>query len=232
MELRKKIGEIAGELVEKKNDLYHMNSIMMEIVRIAASSKAFSVDDLPLHTEYHENYMNAIKYIDSHYNENLTLSEISKKLSFSVSYTSKLLKKYTGIPFVKYLSYVRVRASLEKLLEGRDSIEKIASDFGLPSSKAYTKAFKELYGIVPSAYRKQFQNNKKYNSSNIEQDMELDESQKKLLLHLIKDSEENIFDNDHIKINNVGGQMIIKVKDSKVSLSTDDKGSMIIKIDL
>ena len=232
IELRNKIGELISELVDKKNNLYYMNAIMMEIVRIVASKSAFSIDDLPLHTEYHENYMKAIRYIDGHYNENLTLGEIASQLSFSVSYTSKLIKKYTGIPFVKYLAYVRVRASLEKLLEGRESIEKIAADFGLPSSKAYTMVFKELYGIVPSAYRKQFQNNKKFSDEHIDKKMELDDDQKKLLQHLINDSKENVYEDEHVTINKVNNKMVITVKNLEVKLTTDKDGTMTINMDL
>ena len=229
-QLRKKIGEIAKELIEKKNDLYHMNVIMMEIVRIAAAKNSFSVDDLPLHTDYHENYMKAIKYIDRHFKENLTLSELSRQLSFSVSYTSKLLKKYTGIPFVKYLAYVRVRASLEKLLEGRESIEKIASDYGMPSSKAYTMIFRELYGIVPSAYRKQFQNNKKYNEKDEDQEMDLDEDQKKLLWHLVELAEETLYEDEHVYVKKENKELVIRVKEGQMQMEPLPEGGVSLRI--
>ena len=51
---------------------------------------------------------------------------------------------------------VRIRHSLEKLLAGKDSIDEIAFSCGM-SAKAYSQAFKDLYGITPSVYRKQFQ---------------------------------------------------------------------------
>ena len=71
-------------------------------------------------------------------------------LSFSLSYTSKLFKKFTGITFIKYLNSVRIRASLEDLLEGIKNISEISDECGMPNSKAYTEAFKEIYGISPS----------------------------------------------------------------------------------
>ena len=52
---------------------------------------------------------------------------------------------------------VRIRHSLEKLLAGKDSIDEIAFSCGM-SAKAYSQAFKDLYGITQSVYRKQFQN--------------------------------------------------------------------------
>ena len=229
-QLRNKIGELAAELMAQSNDLYHMNVIMMEILRIAASKKSFSVDDLPLHTDYHENYMKAIKYIDSHYKEDLTLSEIAKQLSFSTSYTSKLMKRFTGIPFVKYLAYVRVRASLETLLEGRESIEKIALDCGMPSSKAYTEVFRELYGIVPSAYRKQFQKNMKYSQGEEKQKMVLDQEQKDLLRHLVEETEEILYKDEQLTVRKEGDELLLTIEKGRAQMETGPEGGILLRI--
>ncbi len=229
-QLRSKIGELASVLMSESNDLYHMNVIMMEMLWISSSKKAFSVDDLPLHTDYHENYMKAVKYIDSHYKENLTLGEIAKQLSFSVSYTSKLMKKFTGIPFVKYLAYVRVRASLETLLEGRESIETIALAYGLPSSKAYTEVFRELYGIVPSAYRKQFQKNMKYSAEKENQQMILDQDQKDLLLHLVQGIQEVLYENDQLLFWKESDEFFLKIKKGQFQVKSAPKDSILLKI--
>lgn len=223
--LRNKMGELVKELMDEHQDLYHMNAIMMEILYITSSSVSF---DLPLHTDHHANYMKAIQYIDAHFSEDITLSQIAQQLSFSPSYASKLMKKYMGIPFVKYLAQVRIRASLESLLEGRESIEKIAFECGMPNSKAYTVAFKELYGILPSAYRKQFQQNMKYSATDEKQKMVLDKDQKALLQHLV--DEEIIYEEDSIEITKESKEMIIKVSDSQLKIETAPDGEMIIKI--
>ena len=228
--LRNKLGDLAEELMAQSNDLYHMNVIMMELLRIAANRNAFSVDELPLHTDYHENYMKAIKYIDRHYREDLTLGEIASQLSFSPSYTSKLMKRYTGIPFVKYLAYVRVRASLEDLLEGRESIEKIAFDCGMPSSKAYTEVFRELYGIVPSAYRKQFQKNMKYSEGKENQKMVLGPEQKKLLRHLVEERKDILFKNEALTLRQEGKELVITLNQGGMEIETGPDGSMVLRI--
>lgn len=230
IQLRNKIGELVSELMVESNELYRMNVIMMEILHIASSKKSFSVDELPLHTEYYENYMKAIKYIDSHFKEDLTLGEIAKQLSFSTSYTSKLMKRFTGIPFVKYLAYVRVRASLESLLEGRESIEKIALDYGMPSSKAYTEAFRELYGIVPSAYRKQFQKNMKYSEDGENQKMVLDQEQKKLLWHLVEGSEQILYEDEQLSVRKKGDRLFLTVEKGPVEIESTPEGKMIMTV--
>ncbi len=230
IQLRNKIGELASELMAQSNDLYHMNVIMMEILHIASSKNSFSVDDLPLHTDYHENYMKAIKYIDSHFKEDLTLGEVARQLSFSTSYTSKLMKRFTGIPFVKYLAYVRVRASLEVLLEGRESIEKIALDYGLPSSKAYTEVFRELYGIVPSAYRKQFQKNMKYSEGEEKEPMLLDGEQKELLRHLVEETEEILYKDEQLSVRKEGDDLLLTIENGRIQIDTAPESGMVLRI--
>ena len=168
-ELKLQIGKLVGVLLRGNNNLFELNTIMMEIVYITSNHMQYPIERLPLQSIHRENYIKAIQYIDSHYQEDLRLTDVADTLMFSVSYTSKLFKKYTGIPFVKYVALVRIRESIESLLEGKKSIEQIAADCGMPNSKAYTTTFKELYGIVPSHYRKKFVNNMKFNEDKREQ---------------------------------------------------------------
>lgn len=230
--LKRKIGELLLMLIEGKNNLYQMNVIMMEVVLIAASGRDFSVEELPLHSHYHENYMKAMRYIDAHFNEDLSLSDVAEQLSFSLSYTSKLLKRYTGIPFVKYLAYVRVRASLEDLLEGKNSIEQIAADCGMPNSKAYTIAFKELYGILPSTYRKRFQQNLRYSEEKVDQKMKLDDRQKELLYHFIEEAQISLYEGKNLRISKKKKEILCEVyqKCGTVKLETKSNGTLVIRI--
>ena len=228
--IRRKLGSLVSLLMNDRDDIYRMNVLMSEMVWIASKKRNFSMEELPLQTDQRENYLKAIRYIDQHYQEELTLSSIAEQLSFSLSYTSKIMKKYTGIPFVKYLSYVRVRASLEALLEGRDSIEKISEDSGMPSSKAYSSAFKELYGISPSSYRKMFQKNLKYSKEPTEKKMSLEDDQKELLRHLVEEAEENIYESRDIDVRKERDQYLIKLRNSNISIETDSDGNMLLHI--
>lgn len=224
--LKKWIQELVQELLNEEQNLYHLNAIMMEMMYVASQQIPF---ELPLHTEYHANYMKAIQYIDQHYREDITLSQVAQQLSFSLSYTSKLMKKYMGIPFVKYVAYVRVRASLENLLEGRESIEKIALDCGMPSSKAYAATFKELYGILPSVYRKQFQQNMKYSHSMPKQKMVLDQNQRELLQKLLH-VESIVYEAENIKIIQDAHGLTLHVEDSQIQIEPTSNQEMKVKI--
>lgn len=228
--LKQKIGNLVQILLEGSNHLLRLNVIMMELIYIASNRQQYPIESLPLQSDYRKNYMKAILYIDQHYKEDLHLDDLADTLSFSVSYTSRLFKKYSGIPFVKYLANVRIRASIESLLEGILSIESIAAEYGMTNSKAYTAAFKEMYGIVPSEYRKQFSHNMKFNEEHGVQQMELDDKARSLLQHFVDEVEEVLYENDTIKISNQNDHIICHVQNVQNTKSTiihTDEGTII-----
>ncbi len=230
--LKRKIGELVAMLMKGRDHLYEMNAIMMELVAIAARQQDFSMEDLPLQSDFHENYLKAIQYIDAHYCEELTLSDLAAQLSFSLSYTSRLFRRYTGIPFVKYLAYVRIRASLEALLEGRSSIEQIAADCGMANAKSYTAAFRELYGILPSDYRKQFRQNLKYAAEKKIRKMELDEEHRELLRHFIEESGEMLYEEAALSICKAGNEIVCRIRPDagEVRIETDADGTLVLRL--
>lgn len=213
--LKFQIGKLVGLLLRGNTNLFELNTIMMEMIYITSNHLHYPIERLPIQSTHRENYMKAIQYIDKHYKEDLRLVDIANTLMFSVSYTSKLFKKYTGIPFVKYIALVRIRESIEDLLEGKKSIEQIAADCGMPNSKAYTTAFKELYGIVPSYYRKNVLNNMKFTEDKKEQLMAIDSNQKHLLQHLLDEVENILYENAGIKIKSKDGHIICSIQSNK-----------------
>ena len=218
--LKLQIGKLVGFLLRGNNNLFELNTMMMELVHITSNYMQYPIERLPVQSIHRENYMKAIQYIDKHYKEDLRLTDVANTLMFSVSYTSKLFKRYTDISFVKYVALVRIRESIESLLEGKKSIEQIAADCGMPNSKAYTTAFKELYGIVPSYYRKKFINNMKLNEDKKEQLMSLDHTQKQLLQPLLENIENTIYENAGVKIKVEEKHIICSIQCDKYVNST------------
>lgn len=200
-------------LLRDRGSLFQLNAAMMELAHLASSRAAQPMDALPLHSVSHQSYMRAVQFINEHYREELQLADVAKQLSFSESYTSRIFKKYVGVPFVKYLAYVRVRASLEALLEGRENIEKIALDCGMPNAKSYAAVFREMYGILPSTYRRQFLKNLRYTGTNLEREMALDDGAAPLLEHLAELAESSVYEDDFVSVSRCGGAVVCSVRE-------------------
>ena len=86
-------------------------------------------------------------------NEEITLKRISDSLGYSEFYVSRRFKEISGMQFRDYLRYRRLAFALKDVRDTDKSILDIALDYGFSSHEAFTRAFKEAYGIVPSEYR-------------------------------------------------------------------------------
>lgn len=94
----------------------------------------------------------AMKYIDSHLNEPLTLNGIARHAAMGKSYFSTVFKKYNGISPWDYITIKRVKKAIT-LLEKTDLTKlEIAARCGFNSSANFYKAFSRITGKTPGYY--------------------------------------------------------------------------------
>lgn len=86
-------------------------------------------------------------------NEEITLKKFSDSLGYSEFYVSRRFKEISGMQFRDYLRYRRLAFALKDVRDTDKSLLDIALDYGFSSHEAFTRAFKEAYGITPSEYR-------------------------------------------------------------------------------
>lgn len=96
----------------------------------------------------------AKEYIEEHYHESVTLSEVSELVGFNVTYFSSLFKKETGQNFLEYLSGVRIDHAKQQLRESRNNVAVICEGVGYSDVKYFTKIFLKYTGLKPKEYRK------------------------------------------------------------------------------
>ncbi len=93
-------------------------------------------------------------YIKRNDNDSLSLSYLSRKYGYSEFHLSKKFKEISGMQFRDYLRYRRLAFALKELRDAKTGILGIALQYGFSSHEAFTRAFKEAYGITPSEYRR------------------------------------------------------------------------------
>ena len=86
-------------------------------------------------------------------NEEITLKKLSDSLGYSEFYVSRRFKEISGMQFRDYLRYRRLAFALKDVRDTDKGLLDIALDYGFSSHEAFTRAFKEAYGITPSEYR-------------------------------------------------------------------------------
>lgn len=108
--------------------------------------------------EWLKNVQSIVDEIDScikkQEDEELTLKRLAEKLGYSDFYLSRKFREISGMQFRDYLRYRKLAFALKDLRDSRSGILDIALRYDFSSHEAFTRAFKEAYGITPSDYRK------------------------------------------------------------------------------
>lgn len=100
-----------------------------------------------------EQLQKAILYIEEHYDEQITISDVANYINFSATHFSRLFKKETGRNFVDYVAFTRIIKTLPFLRKYDYTIEKISSICGFNTPNYFSLTFKKYVGISPTDYR-------------------------------------------------------------------------------
>lgn len=93
-------------------------------------------------------------YVDEHYMQAVTLTELAARLHYSVPYLSRTFKQEVGMPFNAYLQKKRIEESC-RLLAGTDKrVEEIAELVGYSDVRFFGRLFRETVHTTPCAFRR------------------------------------------------------------------------------
>ncbi|MFS0723942.1 response regulator [Paenibacillus sp. 1P07SE] len=102
------------------------------------------------------NMKRLLQYIDEHYAEPLSLTELARHFHFNPSYLSSFFTSHHEEGFVDYLQRVRTDKAAELLRAGAATIAEIGGMVGFADHSYFTKVFKKHTGLSPSRYRRQY----------------------------------------------------------------------------
>ena len=128
-----------------------MLQILSDMIENASSEAAG--DNTPNVISYAEY---AVHYIHNHFGEKLRIQDLAKHIGISRSYLVKLMKQETGLSPQEYLIETRMKRAADMLSRSNDSVRQVAAECGYDDALAFSKAFKNRYGVNPSEYRHQF----------------------------------------------------------------------------
>lgn len=102
------------------------------------------------------NIQRILDYIDEHYMEHLTLTDMANHFHFNASYLSNYFSTNNDQGFSEYVNQVRIEKSVDYLQSGAEPIAEISSLVGYSDHSYFCKVFKKLKGTSPSNYRRQY----------------------------------------------------------------------------
>lgn len=95
----------------------------------------------------------AIRYIQQHLYDPLSVSSISQAIHVSSNYLSVLFKEETGLPLARYVIRERIREAKRLLRSTDDSLLTISNKLHFSSQSHFSQAFKQTTGETPTHYR-------------------------------------------------------------------------------
>jgi len=97
----------------------------------------------------------AIWFIESHFKSDISLDEIAETAALSRFHLSRVFGMTTGHSISSYIRSRRLSEAALALTDGSSSILQVALDAGYGSHEAFTRAFREQFGMTPENLRKQ-----------------------------------------------------------------------------
>ena len=95
----------------------------------------------------------AQKYIQSHFQKDISLDDVSRQVDISPYYFSKLFRQETGKTFIEYLTDTRINYAKELLLHPELSIKEVCRQSGYSDPNYFSRIFKKYEKVSPSEYR-------------------------------------------------------------------------------
>lgn len=98
----------------------------------------------------------ALRFLGTHFQDEISLSQLAKEAYISASHLSFLFKRDVGVPFKTILAAVRIEKARQLLLDNRQqSITEICLDAGFGDLSHFERTFKRLVGTTPRHFRRQ-----------------------------------------------------------------------------
>ena len=98
--------------------------------------------------------INAVKhYIDEHYDQNITLEELSTLMDITPQYLCRLFKKHLHLRPFQYIAMKRIQNAKTLLSDNKLSIQEIAHKVGFSDCSYFCAIFKKYEMISPSEFK-------------------------------------------------------------------------------
>lgn len=104
--------------------------------------------------DHHIQIAEVVAFMDAHYTEPFSVSELAKKAMLSDRHFSRIFTRTYKISPIQYIHQLRLEKAALLLKNSDAPITEIAYLCGFNDSNYFTKHFKQHFGLTPSAYRK------------------------------------------------------------------------------
>lgn len=117
--------------------------------------------------DYYQQIQHVLDYIEENLMEELTLRDLAKVAGFSDFHFHKVFVAFMGTPVMDYVRKRRLANAAYQVSHSNNKILDIAFDHGFQSVETFIRAFKRVFDVTPSDYRRRKINTPDYQKPNI-----------------------------------------------------------------
>jgi len=96
----------------------------------------------------------AVWYIEMHFGSEIVLADVAEVSGLSKFHLVRAFGAYAGCSVMRYVRARRLSEAAKRLAVGSCGILDVALDAGYNSHEAFTRAFKEQFGLTPDQFRR------------------------------------------------------------------------------
>lgn len=104
---------------------------------------------------YFEIVQGIIDYIEDNLNEDIEIERIVKRTNYSLMQVYRIFSIITGMSIKEYIRRRRLTKALFDIKYSDEPITNIALKSGYSTLESFSRAFRDLFGILPNKYRKE-----------------------------------------------------------------------------
>ncbi|PZE20131.1 helix-turn-helix domain-containing protein [Paenibacillus xerothermodurans] len=150
------IGKMDKELREKATGFETYIKLLLVELLLFSSRYAERNETVPFEhaSPLHKKISEIVQFINSNYDQPMTLSGMSEQFYMSPYYMSRTFKEITGFTFIEYVNMTRIREAQQLLRATDRKIIDIADGVGFANIAHFGRMFKKLTKQTPHEYRK------------------------------------------------------------------------------
>lgn len=152
--IKKSVLEITSVAKSNSFSINSLNEMVRGLLLTILSSKGIKRIESDYGAPPPHNFSGLVRYLYEHYKEEITRDDMAKFTYMGKAHFSRKFKSVFKITPTNYLYSLRLNISLELLTYSNASIAKIAEDVGFKKVASYCSAFRRMFNMSPSEYRR------------------------------------------------------------------------------
>jgi signal transduction histidine kinase/ligand-binding sensor domain-containing protein/DNA-binding response OmpR family regulator len=151
----------ADDYITKPFNIDMLNMRIANLIKWSTTKKSSSSGKIEPHikeikiTSLDKQFIEtATKYVEDNLdNSDISVEDMSEKLNMSRVYLYKRMLSLTGFTPSEFIRNIRLRHAEQLLRKSQLNVSEISYKVGFSTPRAFAKYFKEMYGVIPSAYK-------------------------------------------------------------------------------